>query len=314
MNQLLWIAGPLIGLVGMMSGGFWGVGCGWIVVPAMLILGFEPFDAVGISLLQMVPATIPTVVRQFPEIGWKKDQPGRLVVIPLAAGAIGASFFGKLLNEELFRFFGSPDVLQWMLAGFILLIGVQTACSTTRVYADEFGAFPPKKRFGVFGTGVATGVLSSMLGLGGGILMRPLLTSVFRVPEHYTSRIVRLMVTLTTLSGGLTYLFHADAVAWQVLWGAMLVAAGGFVGFPLGVRMHRIAFDAGYAQYIHKSFSIVAGTMFVSTLLNVTGCREASRIAMIAIAAGMTAGLGVFTLYAAGHPKKGGSPQSLTDA
>lgn len=85
MNQLLWIAGPLIGLVGMMSGGFWGVGCGWIVVPAMLILGFEPFDAVGISLLQMVPATIPTVVRQFPEIGWKKDQPGRLVVIPLAA-------------------------------------------------------------------------------------------------------------------------------------------------------------------------------------------------------------------------------------
>ena len=161
---------------------------------------------------------------------------------------------------------------------------------------------------------MATGVLSSMLGLGGGILMRPLLTSVFRVPEHYTSRIVRLMVTLTTLSGGLTYLFHADAVAWQVLWGAMLVAAGGFVGFPLGVRMHRIAFDAGYAQYIHKSFSIVAGTMFVSTLLNVTGCREASRIAMIAIAAGMTAGLVVFTLYAAGHPKKGGSPQSLTDA
>ncbi|MEI3001096.1 MAG: sulfite exporter TauE/SafE family protein [Victivallis sp.] len=141
MSQLLWIAGPLIGLVGMMSGGFWGVGCGWIVVPAMLILGFEPFDAVGISLLQMVPATIPTVVRQFPEIGWKKDQPGRLVVIPLAAGAIGASFFGKLLNEELFRFFGSPDVLQWMLAGFILLIGVQTACSTTRVYADESGRF-----------------------------------------------------------------------------------------------------------------------------------------------------------------------------
>ena len=44
MNSL-WIAGPLIGFVGMMSGGFWGVGCGWIVVPAMLILGFDPLDA-----------------------------------------------------------------------------------------------------------------------------------------------------------------------------------------------------------------------------------------------------------------------------
>lgn len=300
MNSL-WIVGPLIGFVGMMSGGFWGVGCGWIVVPTMLILGFDPLDAVGIGLLQMVPATIPTVVRQFPEIGWKREEPGRLLVIPLAAGAVGASLFGKMFNEELFRFFGSPDVLQWMLAGFILVIAFQTACSRTRVNADEFPAFSPAKRAGVFGTGVATGVLSSMLGVGGGLLMRPLLTSVFKVPEHYTSRIVRLMVTLTTFSGGITYLFHSDTVAWQVLWGAVLVSLGGFAGFPLGTRMHKIAFEAGYAQYIHKSFAIPAGAMFLNTLLNVTGCREASRVAMIVIAFGVAAGLAGFTLYAAKH-------------
>ncbi len=304
MSPLFWIAGPLIGLIGMMSGGFWGVGCGWIVVPTMLILGFHPLDAVGIGLLQMVPSTVPTVVKQLPEIGWKKDQPGRVVVLPLAIGAVGASFFGKLFNEELFAYFGSSDILQWMLAAFILVIGFQTALSRTLVGAEEFPGFSPKKQLGVFGTGVATGVLSSMLGVGGGLLMRPLLTSVFHVPEHYTSRIVRLMVTLTTLTGGVTYLYHSDAFAWQVLWGALLVAAGGFVGFPLGVRLHKIAFDAGYAQYIHKSFAIVALAMFLNTMLNLAGCREASRITMVLIAAGTAIGLVWFTCYAAKHPKK----------
>ena len=305
MNSL-WIAGPLIGFVGMMSGGFWGVGCGWIVVPAMLILGFDPLDAVGIGLLQMVPATIPTVIRQFPEIGWRRGDPGRVLVLPLAVGAIGASLFGKMFNEKLFELFGGPEILQWLLAGFILVIAFQTAFSRTRVNADEFPAFSSAKRAGVFGTGVATGVLSSMLGVGGGLLMRPLLTSGFKVPEYYTSRIVRLMVTLTTLSGGITYLFQSGAVAWQVLWGAVLVSAGGFAGFPLGTRMHTVAFNAGYAQYIHKSFAIPAGAMFLNTLLNVTGCREASRIAMVVIAFGVAAGLVLFTWYAAHHRKENG--------
>ena len=302
MSTALWVAGPLIGLVGMMSGGFWGVGCGWIVVPAMLILGFDPLDAVGIGLLQMVPSTIPTVSRQLPEIGWKKMQPGRLVVIPLAVGAIGSSLFGKFFNEKLIGVFG-PDVLQWMLTGFILAIGIQTACSRTLVGAEEFPRFSRSKQAGVFATGVGTGVLSSMLGVGGGLLMRPLLTSVFRIPEHYTSRIVRLMVTLTTLSGGITYLFRSGTVNWQVLWGAVLVATGGFIGFPLGVKMHKIAFDAGYAQYIHKSFAIVAGAMFLNTLLNANGCLEASRIAMVLIATGTAAGLFLFTRYASRNPK-----------
>ena len=33
MSLELWIVGPLTGFIGMMSGGYWGVGCGWIVVP-----------------------------------------------------------------------------------------------------------------------------------------------------------------------------------------------------------------------------------------------------------------------------------------
>ena len=42
-EMLFYVAAPLVGFLGMMSGGYWGVGCGWIVVPTMLIFGMSPF-------------------------------------------------------------------------------------------------------------------------------------------------------------------------------------------------------------------------------------------------------------------------------
>ena len=56
------IVAPIVGFPGMMAGGGdWSVGCGWIAVPTMLILGMRLFKTIGIGLLQMVPSRILTV-------------------------------------------------------------------------------------------------------------------------------------------------------------------------------------------------------------------------------------------------------------
>ena len=169
MSLELWIVGPLIGFIGMMSGGYWGVGCGWIVVPTMLILGFSPFEAVGIGLLQMAPSTLPTVIRQFPEIGWGPGSAGRCLALPLGTGAMLTSLAGKSINARLFDRFGAAP-LSLMLCAVILAIAVQTLCSRTRCYDDELPPLTPRMGRIAFGTGLATGLLSSMLGVGGGIL------------------------------------------------------------------------------------------------------------------------------------------------
>ena len=140
MSLELWIVGPLIGFIGMMSGGYWGVGCGWIVVPTMLILGFSPFEAVGIGLLQMAPSTLPTVIRQFPEIGWGPGSAGRCLALPLGTGAMLTSLAGKSINSRLFDRFGAAP-LSLMLCAVILAIAVQTLCSRTRCYDDELPPF-----------------------------------------------------------------------------------------------------------------------------------------------------------------------------
>lgn len=297
MSQELWIVGPLIGFIGMMSGGYWGVGCGWIVVPTMLILGFSPFEAVGIGLLQMAPSTLPTVIRQFPEIGWGPGSAGRCLALPIGAGAMLTSLAGKSINARLFDRFGAAP-LSIMLCAVILAIAVQTLCSRTRCYDDELPPLTPRMGRIAFGTGLATGLLSSMLGVGGGILIRPLLTGGFRLPEYFTSRLVRLLVLLTTVTGGATYLVQSGKFDRTIFLASMLVAAGGMFGFPLGVKMHRIVYEAGYAQHIHKSFAFIAFALLLNTAFNLAGLTALSRVSMLLIGAGLTCYLAGFTLYA----------------
>lgn len=297
MSLELWIVGPLIGFIGMMSGGYWGVGCGWIVVPTMLILGFSPFEAVGIGLLQMAPSTLPTVIRQFPEIGWEPGSAGRCLALPLGTGAMLTSLAGKSINARLFDRFGAAP-LSIMLCAVILAIAVQTLCSRTRCYDDELPPLTPRMGRIAFGTGLATGLLSSMLGVGGGILIRPLLTGGFRLPEYFTSRLVRLLVLLTTVTGGATYLVQSGKFDRTIFLASMLVAAGGMFGFPLGVKMHRIVYEAGYAQHIHKSFAFIAFALLLNTAFNLAGLTALSRVSMLLIGAGLTCYLAGFTLYA----------------
>ena len=292
------IIGPLIGFIGMMSGGYWGIGCGWIMVPSMLILGFDPLSAVGIGLLQMVPSTLLTVITQAPEIGWRRGEPGMTLALPIGVGALITSLFGKSLNKALVEYFGSARPLQWLLIGIIVIIAAQTLCSRTAVHADQMPEIGTFKQRVAFVVGAITGFLSSLLGIGGGLTIRPLLTSGFGVPEYYTSRIVRFLVLVTTTVGGGTYLINANRFDWHIFGISMLIAAGGVFGFPLGVKLHKIVFNAGYAQHIHKSFAIVAIALLANTLLNMYGFAVFSRVLMVAIAVGLSLYLCLFALYA----------------
>ena len=303
MDLSFYFIGPLIGFIGMMSGGYWGVGCGWIVVPTMLILGCDPMQAVGIGLLQMVPSTILTVSKQAPQIGWKKGAPGLSLALPIGIGAALTSLCGKSINAKLIALTGDARWLQWMLIAIITIIIFQTLASKTACYNDEMPPISPGKSRIAFAMGLVTGVLSSMLGIGGGLLIRPLLTSGFKVPEYYTSRIVRLLVLVTTVTGGLTYLIARSGFDWHMFAISMLVAVGGIFGFPLGAKLHTIIYDNGYAQHIHKSFAVVAIAVLANTVLNMYGHPEISRYLMLAIAVGLVLYLAAFTIYAKKKPR-----------
>lgn len=306
MDWLYWatlaVVAPLVGFIGMFSGGFWGVGCGWLIVPTMLVFGFTPMEAVGVGLLQMVPSIVGTVAKEAPGIGWGRGSFGRNLVVPMALGALATAFCGRPINVFFHRHFGSTAISA-AFGVFMLTILFQTLFGKTRKYGDETPlVFSGKSRFWAFAAGLGAGVFSSVLGVGGAMVFRPALASGFKASEKDVARAVRFLLLTTTLTGGVAYLFSDDGFDWTILLLSALIALGGAVGFPLGAKCHRIVLDAGYVERTQRSFAIICGIVVVNVALTLAGRPEWSRVAMMVAAVGLLVYLLLFVRRAQKRP------------
>jgi uncharacterized membrane protein YfcA len=81
-------------------------------------------------------------------------------------------------------------------------------------------------------TGFAIGILSGLLGVGGGIFLVPVLTVYFGVMQHKAHAISLAVVLPTAVAGAAIYGFHGD----MDLLLALKLAVGGIVGASVGAR------------------------------------------------------------------------------
>ncbi|MFA7186488.1 MAG: sulfite exporter TauE/SafE family protein, partial [Victivallales bacterium] len=176
---------PLVGFVAMLAGGFWGLGGGWFIVPALLTLGVDNQVAVGASLLQMLPSTFLTVMHQLKSIGWGKNSWGLHVALPLCGMAFVGGFFGRPVGvflQELFNSRKPHQCVYLILLGFILYktLSHKPEKKSDVSSANTVPGIGPVKT-GI--VGFLVGVLSSLLGIGGGTITRPVMKNHLRVPE-----------------------------------------------------------------------------------------------------------------------------------
>ena len=104
----------LIGLVGGVASGLFGVGGGIVMVPAMtLLLGMDIKVAVGTSLAVIIPTALMGVAKHHSlgNVDWK-------LALALAPTAIVAGYLGAWLTTKI----GSPELKQ-AFGGFLLLVG-----------------------------------------------------------------------------------------------------------------------------------------------------------------------------------------------
>lgn len=114
MNYLL--AG-LIGIIGGITSGMFGVGGGVVMVPAMLLLlGSQVTDikqAIGTSLAVIVPTALVGTWKHHTQDNVKWDVMAALVPTALAGGYLGAWLTTKIHADDLKKMFG----------GFLVVVG-----------------------------------------------------------------------------------------------------------------------------------------------------------------------------------------------
>lgn len=215
---------PLWGLIilGLLAGylsGLFGVGGGIIIVPALVMLGMDQRRAAGSSVAAILPTAIVGAV-SYGVAGQVDWIAGAILAIGVVIGAqIGSYLLSRLPRPVLFWTF-----IMFMVAAIVSL-WIVVPDRGESISIDGWAVA------GLAGLGVITGVLSGILGVGGGIIVVPGLMLLFGSGDLVAKGTSLLMMIPGSLSGTIGNVRRKNFD----LRVAAIVGIGACVASPLGL-------------------------------------------------------------------------------
>lgn len=185
----------LVGAIGGVFSGAFGVGGGIVMVPLMLwLLGFDQRRAAATSLAAIVLASISGSITYF--------STGHVdVVAGLIVGAGG--IVGSLIGARLLRIL--PIV--WLRWGFIALLVVIAVRMFIAVPSrGEDFAFDAGTIVALAVTGLFMGIAAGLFGVGGGVIIVPVFIALFGVSDLLAKGTSLLAMIPTSVSGSIANL------------------------------------------------------------------------------------------------------------
>jgi hypothetical protein len=262
---LLFAGGAGVGLLGALLG----LGGGVLIVP-LLTLGFgEPLSrAIGTSLVAVV-ATSAGAAAHNVRTGRADVRLGLTLEIGTVLGAAAGGLLAGLLAER---------VLAGLFAGLMAYVALSLLRRWLAPADGRAAAEPvdPTARDGTaaptyrtrrlplaLGGSVGAGVVSALLGVGGGIVKVPLMRLVMGVPMHVAAATSNFMIGVTAAAGAYAYLFRGEIepmVAAPLALGAL---SGAAVGVRIAPRVN--------TRWLTILFVLVAGWVAVEMGLRAAG-------------------------------------------
>lgn len=210
----------LVGIfIGSMSG-FFGIGGGMILVPILLAIGFEIKDAIGISIIQMVFSSIFGSYLNF-----KK---GSLIIgegVMVGVGGFVGGYLGGYVTPYV-----SDRILQVLFLGLLIYAILRLFFSES--YADATQTKTLYKGI-LFALGFIIGIFSITLGIGGSIILTPILVGLLHYPLKKAISAGLFFVVFSSIAGMISRLAHGSIDFQNGLIVAVASLAGVFGGIWL---------------------------------------------------------------------------------
>ncbi len=268
----------LLVAVGALSGfmaGVFGIGGGAILVPVF----YECFRIAGVPLDVRMPlcigtslaVIIPTSIRSYRAHrarGAVDMEVLRKWLVPILVGVILGSLIARYAPERLFKIVFVA--VAWSAAARLLL------ARESWKFGDDLPGGPLMKVYGFF-----VGLLSTLMGIGGGLFSNLLMTFYGR-PIHQAVATSSALAVLISIPGALGYIYagwpaaahYPDVTALQFpfalgyvsLIGAVLVMPTSLLVAPLGVRVAH-AMSKRMLEVAFGSYLLIVGSRFVISLL-----------------------------------------------
>lgn len=264
----------LLGVATGVLSGVFGVGGGVISQPGMRLLGLEPLVVIGSALPVIIPGAASGAAR-YARAG--------LVRWPAVVGTVPAGFVGAVIgsiaSDEVP---GDGHILQLATAGLLGLSSYRMGWKTTPVLADEPLAetdapdaptpgptsldeeAPPLPRYAAIGA--VSGLLSGLLGIGGGVVMVPAFVQLARLEVKAAVATSLVCVGAFAVPGTITHALQ-DHVDWRVA-GALVVGVipGARLGAAVALRASERRLRLVVASFLACTAVLYAGGELVALL------------------------------------------------
>lgn len=242
----------IVGIAAGIIGSLLGLGGGIIISPILAISGFLPSQVASTSLLAVASTGASSTVSYS-----IKRKISYSIGIKVAVFAVPFTVIGALISSEL-----DPGEFKMYFA--ILLISTSIYLlirkSPKEESSDNGHKIKSVSTVLLYAGSAAAGLISSLFGLGGGIIFVPLLTAVKKLSMQQSVATSQLCILITSVSGILTHsvLFQQDYVfAGTIALGAVL---GAQVGSAIAIRIsERLLTTIFSLSLIVISFQLISG-------------------------------------------------------
>jgi uncharacterized protein len=241
---------PLGVAVGVLSGLF-GIGGGVLVVVGLVTFGFAQHAAHATSLAAIILTSLAAVVPFALDGAVAVDAVLALALSAAIGAVIGAAIMHRLPERAL----------RWIFAAFLVLTAVRMLAGIDTPAEDAHAALTAAELALCAGIGLGTGIVSAVLGVGGGIVMVPALVLVLGFSQHAAEGTSLAVVVPTALVGALRH-GRSGYTDWR---SGLEIGIGGIAGGVLGAVL-ALALDASVLQRLFGVFLLVmAGRLLWSS-------------------------------------------------
>lgn len=206
-----------------------GLGGGFIIVPVLrLFFGLGPAEASGTSLALVIANSSSGAFTYL----LQRRVHVRIGLL-IAAGGFPGSILGAIVVKHI-----PAHVFDWLFAAFLIAVATDIIFNRKKrlrhrnEHADVHTILGMPWYTAVT-AGFGVGFISSLFGVGGGVVLVPTLLYFSDLPAHAISATSHFGIVLTSPVGFITHYLQND-VDWEYV---VPLVAGGLLGGPIGARL-----------------------------------------------------------------------------
>ena len=244
MEIILILVGTLVGTLS----GFFGIGGGMILIPILMLIGIDIKTAIGISIVQMVFSSF-----YGSYLNYKK---GSLILgegIWVGIGGFIGGLMGAIVSHIL-----SATILEFLFLG--LLIFALFRLYNAKVKDD--GSVKTLNPIVLFGVGTIIGIFAISLGVGGSIMLTPILAGFLHYPIKKAVSAGLFFVAFSSFSGLISHIQIGDIDLNK----GLFVATASLLGVYIGIWLKEHVSSKNHKRYLMVMY-IVALLILVKKML-----------------------------------------------